>query len=266
MLRFTSIILAAVGLGCASNHYDTYTEGMVGWTPIGLTGGIGLHEALASLYAPPMGDYRRLISKLDVLRIDATNGLEKLGEQEVAAALEDFSGNYAVVATLDCRSSAGLERFYQQKVAWLLIRAGELVSWNSVEFADACVVISHFHPGPRELAELEREIEAYRDRNFPRSIVHTEQLYLMGLAYVAVDRIADAQRMLELADTSLDASPRGGLVRFERPARSVDVLTNSRASRQKLVDAIAEAMERTEAPKRTDPARQAFPLLGNFVP
>ena len=266
MRRFISIILAAAGLGCASNHYETYTDGMVGWTPIGLTRGIGLHEALASLYAPPMGDYRRLVSKLDVLRIDAANGLEKLGDQEVEEALGDFSGNYAVVATLDCRSSAGLERYYQQKVAWLLIRAGELVSWDSVEFADSCVVISHFHPGPQELAEFERKIEAYRDRNFPRSVVHTEQLYLMGLSYVAAHRIPDAQRMLELADASLDASPRGGLVRFERPARSVDVFTDSRASRQKLVDAIAQAMERTEAPKRPDPARRTPPLLGNLVP
>ena len=61
MLRFTSIILAAVGLGCASNHYDTYTEGMVGWTPIGLTGGIGLDD-LQGAVAVQIVEQRRAFS------------------------------------------------------------------------------------------------------------------------------------------------------------------------------------------------------------
>lgn len=240
----SSIVLAMLlVLGCAANYYDTYTAKNPDWYGEAPTVGAPLHEALASLYAPPVADYRRFVSKLDVLRL-ADGQATKLSGVEIDAAIESGAADtFAVVATLGCRSEVDLQVFMGEKVGWMLLPGGELASWDLHEYVEGCAVHNAFRPGDPSLALLEAQVAAYRDAHFPRSMQHAHEYCQKGLAYVAVGRIADAEAMLAAGDRTFDVGARGEQnVQYEGP-REISIVDSSDIARlrRQLATQLAEA-------------------------
>jgi hypothetical protein len=236
-------LVMLLALGCAANYHDAYKAKNPDGYGEAPTNGASLHEALAGLYAPPTADYRRFVSKLDVLRI-AEGGPTKLAPAEIDAAIDAGAADtFAVVATLGCRSEVDLEIYSGEKVGWMLLPEGKLASWDLPEYTDRCVVSNAFQPGDASLADLEKQVAAYRDANFPRSMAHVGEYYQKGLAYVAVGRIADAEAMLAAGDRGFDVGTRGEqIVRFDTPrgvqlADSADVAALRRRLATELVKA-----------------------------
>jgi hypothetical protein len=153
-----------------------------------------------------------------------------------------------VVATLGCRTEVDLEIYSGEKVGWMLLPAGKLASWDLPEYADRCVVFNAFQPGDASLAGLEKQVAAYRDANFPRSMQHVGEYYQKGLAYVAVGRIEDAEAMLAAGDRGFDVGARGEQnVRFDTP-RGVPTADAAQvtALRRKLASELVRAKRLAE--------------------
>lgn len=211
-MRWITILLALSWLGCASNYYDTYKASHPDWYGAGPTPGASLHESLAIIYAPPVSDNRRFVSKLDVLRLTDAGPVRLTGPEIETAFSSGARETYAVVAMLTCRSQADLQVFVGEKMGWMLLPDGKLAAWDLPEYADRCTVFNNFRPADPPLADLEARVVAHRDAHFPRSMQHAGELYRKGLAYLAVGRIDDAEAMLAAGDQSFDVGARG-----ERP-------------------------------------------------
>ena len=63
------VVATLLLLGCASNHYETYTAKNPDWFSTFPDADAELHETLAGLYAPHEFRYRLSISKLAVVRL-----------------------------------------------------------------------------------------------------------------------------------------------------------------------------------------------------
>ncbi len=240
--RFALLVLALFASGCASTYYHTYQEANPGWFPTVPSPGASLHEVLAFLYAPPQADYSRLISKLDVIRL-GEGGEQKLDEPQIQAALAGSTGDLVVIANQACRSEVDLKRYAGEKVGWFLLRDGKLLSYDTFEFGHRCVVANDFRPADASAAATEARIAAYAERHFPTSMAHVGEFYRKGLAYLRVERIADAERMLAAGDGAHDVGSRGERrIHFEGPSRSSQVTDAAGVERFRMQ--LVKALER----------------------
>lgn len=205
----TLLVCLALALGCAANPYDTYKAKNPGWYGEAPTAGASLHETLAGLYAPPVAGYSRLLPKVDVLSL-SDGGATLLTREELDEVLAtDAPGDYGVVATVHCLSEVDMKRYHGEKIAWYLLEENRLVAYHHFDFVDRCTGYVSFQPASAERAVLEQLVVAHRDANFPRSMEHTGEFYLMGLAYLGAKRPEDAAAMLHAGDASLDVGERG---------------------------------------------------------
>jgi hypothetical protein len=239
-----AVFLALAALACAANPYDTYKAKNPEWYGEFPTEGASLHETLAGIYSPPRGDWRRLIHRLAVLEVGAGGARELSAEELDAALAEDRVADYGVVAALGCQSEYATQMFLGEKVAWFLFDQNRLVAYDSIDFAERCVVVNEFKPATKALAERERAVVAFRDASFPKSMEHVIEFYRKGFEYLRVGRVADARAMLERGDAGFDVAQRGEHhVEFEGPSRSVRIADegDTAKARDLLVRGLAKA-------------------------
>lgn len=251
-MRVSLACLAVFSLACASNPYDTYKAKNPDWYGEAPTAGASLHETLAGLYAPPVASYSRFVQKVDVLRL-ADGGATLLGKAELDEVLAtDAPGDYGVVATLRCLSEVDMKRYEGEKVAWYLLEGNRLVAYDHFDFVDRCTGRNAFQPASGDRVALERIVLAHRDASFPRSMEHTGEFYLKGLAYLGAKRTEDAEAMLRAGDAALDVGQRGERhVDYENAPAGIAQL------RSKQIDEIRERL--VEGLKRQHRA-QAAPI------
>lgn len=253
-MRRAAVCLALAALACAGNPYDTYKAKNPEWYGEFPTEGASLHETLAGIYSPPRGDWRRLIHRLGVLEFGAA-GARELSKAEIDAALaEDRVGDYGVVVALGCQSEYASQVFVGEKVAWFLFEANRLVAYDSIDFAERCVVVNEFKPAKKALAERERAVVAFRDAGFPKSMEHVIDFYRKGFEYLRVGRVADARAMLERGDAGFDVAQRGERhVEFEGPSRSVPVADEAKT--EKARDLLVRGLAKAEGEAASAPSR-----------
>lgn len=245
-----ALVLAVGALaGCAgSNYYATYEAKDPSWVSSFPNEGAGLHETLAGLYAPDAFDYRRLVSKVSVLRVTDDRAVE-LSAEQIQAALDEPPGSthYGVVAVIGCRSQIDTRMWHGEKVSWMLLENGRLSAWDVHVFSHRCVVGNLFVPASTQRGALEAQVTGFRDQNFPRSMGHPSEYYRKGVQYSLAGRIESAEAMLALGDKTFDVSADSG-VRFERPSEQVRVAGDREiaTARSQLVYAI-QAIRSAEA-------------------
>lgn len=247
-----SLACLVFALGCAANPYDTYKAKNPDWYGEAPTAGAPLHETLAGLYAPPVASYSRTLQKVDVLRL-ADGNATLLGKEELDEVLAaDAPGDYGVVATVRCLSEVDMKRYYGEKVAWYLLEGNRLVAWHHFDFVDRCTGNVSFQPAGGERLALERLVVAHRDANFPRSMEHTGEFYLMGLAYLGAKRPEDAAAMLRAGDASVDVGERG-----ERHVDYENAPAGIRQMKSKEIDELRERLVQGLKRQSTAEAAQA---------
>jgi hypothetical protein len=247
-----SLVCLAFALGCAANPYDTYKAKNPDWYGEAPTAGASLHETLAGLYAPPVAAYSRTLQKVDVLRL-ADGGASVLGKAELDEVLAtDAPGDYGVVATVRCLSEVDMQRYYGEKVAWYLLPGNRLAAYHHFDFVDRCTGHVSFQPASGERVALERVVTAHRDAHFPRSMEHTGEFYLLGLAYLGAKRFEDAEAMLQAGDASLDVGQRG-----ERHVDYENAPAGIRPMKSKEIDELRERL--VQGLKRRQTAQAAQP-------
>jgi hypothetical protein len=173
-------------------------------------------------------------------------GARELSKAEQGAVLaEDRVGDYGLVAALGCQSEYAQQMFLGEKVAWFLFDRNRLVAYDSIDFAERCVVVNEFKPAAKELAERERAVVAFRDASFPKSMEHVIEFYRKGFEYLRVGRVADARAMLERGDAGFDVAQRGEHhVEFEGPSRSVR--TADKGDTEKARDLLVRGLAKAE--------------------
>jgi hypothetical protein len=246
------LVCLLFALGCAANPYDSYKAKNPDWYGEAPTAGASLHETLAGLYAPPVAAYSRTVQKLDVLRLEA-GVARKLGDAELDEALAtDAPGDYGVVATVSCLSEVDMQRYYGEKVAWYLLQGNRLVAWDHFEYVDRCTGHNDFRPARGDDLAQERIVLAHRDASFPRSMEHTGELYLKGLAYLGAKRPEDAEAMLRAGDASVDVGQRG-----ERHVDYENAPAGIRQMKSREIDDLRERLVRGLERRETARAAEA---------
>lgn len=245
-MRFSALLLAGLFMACAPTYYDSYRAEQPDWVGDVPRKGATLHETLAGLYAPPVADYSRFISKLDVVRLEDGGSIVLASEEIHAAIAEDTPGDYGVVAIVRCQSKYNLKRYMTEKVAWYLLLQGKLVAYDHYDFVDLCTVFNEFVPARADALALEELVISHRDANFPKSMEHTGQFYSKGLAYLAAKRTEDARRMLMAGDAALDVGSRGE--RHQDYESSTQIRTSQASDVQRIRERLVVKLQQADAP------------------
>jgi hypothetical protein len=254
MRKLVPLALLAFAAGCAGNYYDSWRaqnpDGVI-TTP---SAGVSLHETLASVYAPPVGDYSRFVGKMEVLRLDGSQAAAMTEEEIDVAVAGDAKGDYAVIALVRCLSEVDMQRYGGEKVAWYVLDDGGLVAWNHYDFSDNCIGTVQFRPASAKDAELvayERATVAYADANYPQGMGHVGEYYMKGLVYVGAGRLDDAKAMLKAGDETVDVAQRGERHEDLEGSRAKPSLVGSKeidSWRERLVQGIASREQAASTP------------------
>ena len=167
--------------------------------------GAALPETLDSIVAPRTTNALVTSRDVRVLRIDRDPWQEiptsdvKSGRYEAAA-----SARYAIVASLYCTAHVDRKRIYGEKLSWYLLPGGQLAAWDHHDFGDACTMFDEFKPARGDQIADEKHLIEYVQKSFPSSVVHVNELYSKGIAYVDAGRLDDAQAMLDAGDHGFD--------------------------------------------------------------
>jgi hypothetical protein len=227
--------------------YDRYRAANPDWVSVLPSVGIELPELIASLYAPPLGDYQLLVRRIAIYRTDVEPwspvAVEDLLSGEVQPSAEH---GYAVLAATSCQSTNQLESFREDQRSWYLLPHGKLAYYDHYDFGERCVYGNDYLPSvPPFVADEKRLIEAMEA--FPKSsFTWSNQTYRKGLLLLQVGRIDDAEAMLHTGDAELDSGgEKGGQVRFD-PGRAVEMdrAEHERWLRQLLLEGLAAARAR----------------------
>jgi hypothetical protein len=132
----------ALYLSCASTYYDRYRSAHPGWEPDFPKLGVGVDEAVASLYAPLEHEKTHaIVKRLRILGL-GSEPWETIPE----AALEDGSFRpdparlYVVATEIDCFWSDRRVGYWShgEAFAWYLFQELRLAAWRHVVFDRFC--------------------------------------------------------------------------------------------------------------------------------
>ena len=142
-VRALPIALAlATQLSCAGTYYDRYRSAHPGWEPDFPKLGVGIDEAVASLYAPlDRQNTHALVKRLRILGL-GTDPWESIPE----SSLEDGSFRpdparlYVVVAEIQCFWSDRRVGYWShgEAFAWYLFQELRLAAWRHTIFDRLC--------------------------------------------------------------------------------------------------------------------------------
>jgi hypothetical protein len=218
------LLLALTALGCAGNYFRTYQKAHPDWVFVFPDTEANLEQTVASLYAPTPVGAQLSIRRLDLLRVD-TEPWQPIPFAELQSGTYESTdeADYAVVADFTCIGQVDLQRYHGQKIGYYLLRRNRLRAFDHYEFVEGCTVANSFVPAPPEGAPLERALQDYVAREFPRSMVHVGELYQKGIVYARLDRVEDAKRMLNAGRSSFDSAGDDKLTEFETPGVHLEV-------------------------------------------
>jgi hypothetical protein len=241
------LLLALAALGCAGNYFRSYQKAHPEWVFAFPDETANLEQTVASLYAPTPVGAQLSIRRLDLFRVDTEPWQPIPFDALRSGAFESADeADYAVVADFTCVGQVDLQRYYGEKIAYYLLRRNRLRAFDHYEFVEGCTVANTFVPAPPEGAPLERALQDYVAREFPRSMVHVGELYQKGIVYARLDRVDDAKRMLNAGRASFDSAGDDKLTEFETPGVRLEVRRGGdvRGLRDQLVREIALAEAR----------------------
>lgn len=169
--------------------------------------GATLSETLGGVVAPRTTNAIVTPRDVRVIRIDV-EPWQQIPSDDVESGRYAPSPNarYAVVASLSCSALVNLQRIYGEKLSWYLLPDGKLAAWDHHDFGDSCTVFDEFEPARGNEIADEKHLLEYVQKSFPSSIVHVNELYLKGIAYVRALRLDDAQAMLDAGDRGFDVT------------------------------------------------------------
>lgn len=252
MKRSVAAALACSALvaGCAGSYFRTYQKTHPDWVFAFPDPDANLEQTIASLYAPPPIGTQVSIRRLEILRVDVEPWqaipFEDLRDGRFASSDE---ADYAVVADTTCRSRVDLQTYQGEKVAWYLLRRNRLRAFDHFEFVEGCTVSNLFVPAPVEGAPVERALQQHVASEYPRSMVHVQELFQKGVVYARLDRVDDAKRMLNAGRSAFDVGADDKPTEFETPGVRLEVgrAEDARSLRDLLVREIAAAEARLAA-------------------
>ena len=167
--------------------------------------GATLSETLDHVVAPRTTNAMVNAREVRVLRIDV-DPWQQTPTNDVRSSSVPQSARYAIVASLFCHADVNHQYIYQEKLSWYLLPEGRLVAWDHHDFGDACTTFDEFEPARGDRVADEKHLLEYVTKSFPSSVVHVNELYLHGIAYVHAGRLDDAQAMLEAGDHGFDVT------------------------------------------------------------
>ena len=251
--RIAGLLLSAAALlagACAGNYFRSYQKAHPNWVFAFPDNEANLEQTVASLYAPPPIGTQLSIRRLEILRVDVEPWQPIAFEElESARFVSDDGADYAVVADFTCASSVDLKRYQGEKVGWYLLRKNRLRAFDHYEFIEGCMVSNTFVPTPAEGAPVERALQQHIASEYPRSMVHVQEIFQKGVIYARLDRVDDAKRMLSQGLAAFDASGDDKPTEFETPGVHLEVARakDARSMRDLLVREIAAAEARLAA-------------------
>jgi hypothetical protein len=202
-------LIACTTLACASDSSDRppgldYAEHAGAAFP---SKGVTLSETLNNIVPPRTTDALVTGREVRVLRIDVDPWQAiPTKDAESGAYKPSADARYAVVADLYCTAHVDRERIYGEKLSWYLLPKGQLDAWDHHDFGDSCTVSDEFEPARGDQISDEKHLLEYVKKSFPSTMVHVNELYIHGLAYVRVGRLDDAQAMLDAGDHGFDVT------------------------------------------------------------
>ncbi len=202
------VVLLACAASCAASCADpgsVYRREHPGWTPQPPRAGMSLEETLASLYVADAGP-GAAVEEIRVLRVDAKPWRSVSWEALRKGRYEPGPGErYAVLAHRYCRSRVGLTLHQAERASWFLFSGSELTSFDHTEFVARCGIVHHFRPSEKSDLPLERGLIRFAAQRYPTARPTDAQRAAMGLAYLDVDRLDEAEAILGRLDRELSA-------------------------------------------------------------
>jgi len=190
--------------------------------------------------------------KLEVVRISSIDGdfWSDLPTRSVRsrAFRADPRTHYSMVAHRVCKKG-WLDFRGGGLGSWFLFRGDSLVAFEHPGFQPDCEIIDHFVPAPLDQVREEREVRRYAGQRYPRVHPGPGERFQRGFAYLAVDRVEDAERMHRAGSSTLDGMIRSRKDREQPMDEPERALRQKRAELANALDEVRLEREGTEGPE-----------------